>query len=224
MTTNFQTTPAGRVPGRQGGLIVMGLLVLGLLAAGIAVAYQRGQTRRCLAFYGPAAAAAISRAPTVELRRLAPGGEAGRLLARGPLDISRAKGLVHLRRGLVEDANFVWPSSAGLTDEAVGAGPAGGPADRLPAAAWDWAMTFSATRRTPGGGPLPPPVTLVIDLEPQPDKAALSSSGEPALAGHLAIVGRGGRVRLGRIGPGLQTWIEATLAATPDSAAETPEK
>lgn len=100
--------------GRVGGLLVMGLLLLGIVAATLAIAFQRGQTERCLAFYGTDAAAAIARAKHVELWRLAE--ENGRLTAVGRTDISTAKGLVHLRRGLVEDANFNWDAGSPAGD------------------------------------------------------------------------------------------------------------
>lgn len=160
----------------------MGLLLLGLSAATLAIAFQRGQTERCLALYGPEAAAAISRAKHVELWQLAV--RDGRLTAVERIDISTAKGLVHLRRGLVEDANFDW--SAGSAADA-----------RLPAEAWNWAMVFadSAEEAAGGGG-----TQLVLDL------------GDDGSSGWVSVVGQGGRVGLGRIGSGLVTWIEATTA------------
>ncbi len=123
----------------------MGLLLLGLTAATVAIAFQRGQTERCLAFYGADVAAAVSRAPHVELWQVAE--QDGRLVAGFRRDISSAKGLVHLRRGLVEDAN---------------------------------------------------------DLG--------DSTGARDAAGWISVVGRGGRIGLGRIGPGIATWIESTVS------------
>ena len=92
-------------------MLVIGLLALGLLAAGIGVWFQWQQTRRCLAFYGTRATEQISKSPFVELWQLKPlsgGRHTGRLEAVLVEDITEAKGLVHLRRGLVEDANFQW--------------------------------------------------------------------------------------------------------------------
>lgn len=165
--------------GRAGGLLVMGLLLLGLTAATVAIAFQRGQTQRCLAFYGPETAAAVSRAGHVELWRLAE--VDGRLTAVERSEISSAKGLVHLRRGLVEDANFDWAAAA--------AGP-------LPVGSWDWAMVFA---ESPAAVP-DRAVQVVLDLD--------AESG----AGWISVVGQGGRVGLGRIGPGLATWISDTTA------------
>lgn len=164
-------SPASPTRGRS---LVAGLLLLGLAAAATGIAYQRMQTRRCLDFYSPDLARLVASAPRVELVRVRPGVAAGRLAAASTQDISTAKGLVHLRRGLVEDANFDW-------GRPVGAG-------RLPAEAWDVALVFS--------DPAMPQTraSLVIDLDPA--------------GGSLAVVGRPGRVSLGRIAPGLKKWVE----------------
>lgn len=118
---NTAPSPDPRRPA-TGGWIVGGLLALGIAMAVFAVWYQWGQTRRCLAFYGSEAAHRIQAAPRVELWRLEPGEAAARPESgdRRP-DVSRARGLVHLRRGLVEDANFAWDASpaAGRPDTAV---------------------------------------------------------------------------------------------------------
>jgi hypothetical protein len=100
-------------------------------------------------------------------------------------DVSEAPGLVHLRRGLVEDANFRW--QAGPSAES----------GRLPAESWDRALVFA----DPTTGR--PPVVLVIDLA-----EALGGPGEgKGAAGSLAMVGRPGRIGLGRIAAGLATWL-----------------
>lgn len=156
------TTSAG------GRAIVVGLVLLGLAAAATGIAYQRWQTRRCLDFYGPAAARLVASAPRVELLTLAPSGESGRLVATSVRDISTAKGLVHLRRGLVEDANFGWERS--------------GDGERLPDTAWDHALVFS--------DPAVPAerATLVIDLDTQ--DGSLTVMGQPGRVG-LGRIGRG---------------------------------
>ena len=171
--------------GRVGGLLVMGLLLLGLTAASVAIVFQRGQTEQCLAFYGPAAAAAVARAGHVELWRLAD--VDGRMTACSRQNISQAKGLVHLRRGLVEDANFDWEATA----HAEGL---------LPVACWDWAIVFADSPEAAAQGKA---TRLLVDLG--------GTATEPASAGWVTVVGQGGRVGLGRIGPGLADWIEATV-------------
>ncbi|NDC64527.1 MAG: hypothetical protein EBZ59_11215 [Planctomycetia bacterium] len=95
-------------------------------------------------------------------------------------DVSGAAGLVHLRRGLVEDANFVWPESP--------------PGEPLGADAWDYALEFSDAAGAVA-------TTLVLDLDPA--------------GGSLAVVGVPGRMALGRVAPGLSTWIRATLDKPP---------
>ena len=152
---------------RPGSLLVVAILLLGFLAATVAISYQRLQTRRCLAFYGPEAARRVAKAPRVELWRLAPTGRPGRLVATSRLDVSAAKGIVHLRRGLVEDAGFRWHEAG-----------AGG---RLPEEAWDYALVFSdpaADGRT----------TIVLDLAA--DVGWLAVQGQPGRAA-LGRLGRG---------------------------------
>ena len=184
-----QTASARAEGPSRGTWLVAALLLLGLAAAITGIWFQWQQTRRCLEFYGPAAARRIAAAPTVELLLMQPGAEPGRLVARSRIDISKAPGLVHLRRGLVEDANFNWQG----TDARAGGGGAGGAATgRLPNESWDVALVFSE----PLGQ-----TTLVIDLDPA--------------GGSLAAVGQPGRIGLGRIGPGLEKWVRSTLAASP---------
>jgi hypothetical protein len=169
--------------GDFGRLVVVGMLGLGAALALYAVAHQREQTRRCLGLFGADAAKAIASAAHVELWRLRPTGRDGRLEAVTRRDVSRAAGLVHLRRGLVEDANYTWPT-----------GPV--PEARLPPAAWDWALVFADGEAASEAGE---PILVVLDLPAGPSP--------PGDAGWLAVVGRAGRVRLGRIGPGLERWI-----------------
>lgn len=174
------TPPVG-----SGVRLVIGLVVLGVTAGLVGIWYQRGQTRRCLAFYGPDAARMVTTAPVVELWRVAPATEPGVLVAMERADVSKAPGLVHLRRGLVEDANFRWS-----------AGPSIG-GERLPASSWDWALAFS----DPAQGR--PPVVLVVDLA----EVSGEAGGGGATSGSLAVVGQPGRIGLGRIASGLAAWL-----------------
>jgi hypothetical protein len=169
-----------------GTAVVVGVLLLAAALGAFAVWFQWGQTRRCLGFFGPEITRQIQSAAGVELWWLEPGSAGPRLIRRQ--DVSRAAGLVHLRRGLIEDRNYVWP-------EANGAGR-----DRLPPTAWDVALAFypggvaEAAPNGPAISPAPASV-VVIDLD------------EP---GSLTVVGRPGRATLGRLGPGLRRWVEAT--------------
>jgi len=166
------TSPDRNASSIRGRSLVVGLVLLGLLGAAAGIAYQRLQTRRCLELYGPEVARLVNAAPRVELLRLGPGAVPGRLVALEVRDVTLAKGLVHLRRGLVEDANFDWQPAVDAT--------------RLPDDAWDLAFVFSDPAAAAGRA------TLVLDLDD---------------GGSLAVVGRPGRVRLGRISRGLQKWI-----------------
>ena len=153
--------PASPLPASTaiGTRLVLGLVLLALGLAAFAVWFQWGQTRRCLAFYGPAAARSIQAAPRVELWSLA--ADRGGVRAEARLDISRAPGLVHLRRGLIEDVNFRWND----VRQEGGADPARG---RLAPAEWDEAIAFFAAARIFwGSATLVPPnfcTTRAIDM------------------------------------------------------------
>ena len=164
-----------------GSFLVLGLVGLGVAAAAIGIWFQWQQTRRCLNFYGVETAGQISRAPRVELWRLKPraaSGHTGRLAAVQRLDITTAKGLVHLRRGLVEDANFDWGESANSQKP-------------LPDAAWDVAFVFADAAGEKGS-------LLAIDL------------GSESESAQLTVLGRPGRVVLGKMAKGLRDWVKST--------------
>ncbi len=183
-------SPGDRAPQAFGGAsgsgsrLVIGLLALGVAAGVAGILFQRGQTRRCLEFYGAEAARKVAAAPVVEVWSLRPGAGPGGLVAVERRDVSTARGLVHLRRGLVEDANFLWPA------------PGRDATSRLHESAWDTALAFS----DPADGR--PPVMLVMDLD-----GAATAPGEVGEEGALAVVGRPGRITLGRIAGGLATWL-----------------
>jgi hypothetical protein len=172
--------PVGQAAGGVGSRLVVALLILALGLAAFAVWFQWRQTRRCLAFYGAQAARSIQSAPRVELWRLRTDAATGAVVALDRTDVSAARGLVHLRRGLVEDANFNWSAD---------------PDRRRSAPEWDVAFAFFDSQEPAAAG-----VTVAIDLE------------SPDHPGGITVVGRPGRAGLGRIGPGLRKWIEATLA------------
>ncbi len=169
-----------------GSILVIGLLALGVFAAGVGVWWQWQQTRRCLAFYGIRTSERISKAPRVELwrfKRPSDSRHTGHLSVNRVQDITEAKGLVHLRRGLVEDANFKW-FERGRSE----LGP-------LPDAAWDVALVFydtnnpDSTRRR---------AVIAIDFGENPKEA------------NLTVVGSPGRIPLGKMAKGLRTWVEST--------------
>jgi hypothetical protein len=185
------STPAGPAVGT---MLVVGLLLLAAGLGAFAVWFQWGQTRRSLAFFGPDAARRIQAAPRVELWSLA--ARDGEVRAVERRDVSHAPGLVHLRRGLVEDVNYRWDvarvgQERAAAPDGADADLLGEPATRLPAGSWDAALTFGDGS---GGRPL---TVLAFDLDG---------------SGAMTVVGRPGRLGLGRIGPGLREWIETTKA------------
>lgn len=163
--------------GLPGSLLVVAILGLAACLAAFAVWFQWTQTRRCLAFFGPEIASAIQVASRVEAWRLSPTGVAGRPQATSRTDVSQARGLVHLRHGLVEDSNYAWTAE---------------PLPGRQPASWDVALAFFMD-----GAPEPAAV-LAFDLDD---------------AGAVTVVGRPGRISLGRLAPGLRKWMDATLAA-----------
>jgi hypothetical protein len=172
----------------RGTRLVIGLVLLGLAAAATGIWFQRQQTRRCLAFYGGPASRQISAASSVELWTLGPGSGPGRLRVLERRDVSQARGLVHLRRGLVEDANFLWHDAASPLEAA---------AVRLPDGAWDCALAFT--------DPAEPSVEATV--------IAFAFGGEETAGRQaaIAVVGQPGRIAMGRIEAGLQKWVTATL-------------
>jgi hypothetical protein len=172
------TTPAAEGnPGvSRGTVVVFGFLLLAAALGAFAVWFQWEQTRRCLAFFGSEVATTIQSAPTVEVWHLDSDGS--RVWRTGTQDVSRAPGLVHLRRGLIEDVNYTWSDPARTE-----------PGDRrLPSTQWDVALAFSDSGDSP--------VVLAIDFD---------------APGSLAVVGRPGRVTLGRLRAGLAKWVRATI-------------
>lgn len=176
-------------PGR-GTRVVVAILALAIALGFFALWFQWRQTRRCLAFYGTDTARLIQRATRVEVWERGPGTAA----AAGPgiappdvdrYDVSAARGLVHLRRGLVEDANLDWRR----LDDGV-----------VPGTAWDLALAFF---EPPGA--VTPAAVLVID------RSSSGGTGGPL----LAVEGRPGRVGLGRLADGIDRWWPSVRADAP---------
>lgn len=162
-STSASTRPA------SGMRLVLTLVILGIGLASFAIWFQWQQTRRCLELYGSAVARRIQAAPRVELWEPQDGAETGGRAAVAPahesarrFDVSRARGLVHLRRGLVEDANFDWSKRAG-----------GG-------AAWDAALAFydRPDDREPAA-------VLVFDFDPAGGTLSLVGRGNAVGLGRL---------------------------------------
>lgn len=178
-------------PALSGRRLVAGLVALGIAAGITGIAWQRGQTRRCLGFYGAEVARAITTAPHVEVwSGVRPGDRPGTWLAATRRDVSAARGLVHLRRGLVEDANFL----AGTASTGDGGG--GEAAD----SGWSHVLVFSSD-----------PVSKVATGDGR--AVALCFDGGGGVPRRLTVVGRPGVLPVGRIGRGIADWIEATTSA-----------
>jgi hypothetical protein len=130
----------------RGAILVTLLLTAGLAAAIAAVWNQYRQTHRALEFWGAEIAQTIDNAPDVELIDLRPPRDNPETGAQGPTDrsrqadISRAPGLIHFRRSLLEDANFDWATEPALA----------------PGDFWDFAVRFWSNDRT---------VTVLFDLD-----------------------------------------------------------
>lgn len=102
------------------GKLVIIFIFVTALAGGVATLwFQYDARRRSREFWGAETAVLISRAPKVELLRLSPADEAGPddelLEIEGvPLkidqrrDVSKTRGLVHIRDALIRDTSFAW--------------------------------------------------------------------------------------------------------------------
>jgi len=139
------------------------MLAAGLVLAAFAVWFQWRQTRRCLGFYGGDVARLVQAAPRVELWILDPAAGTAPPEPLRRIDVSRAPGLVHLRRGLVEDANFSRDPAAGR-----GSRPA-----------WSVALAFFAA-------PEATPAVLLFDTESEPPTVAVAGRPGTLAAGPIA--------------------------------------
>jgi hypothetical protein len=104
----------------HGAILVLLLLAAGLTAAGAAIWHQYRQTRRALEYWGTEVADLIGNASSVELATWQPPSADARSNQADPqrpwFDISKARGLVHFRRSLLEDENFVWDDTPPARD------------------------------------------------------------------------------------------------------------
>ncbi|MFM7043572.1 MAG: hypothetical protein ACKO35_15460 [Planctomycetaceae bacterium] len=150
----FRWRPAG------GTALVLSLLAVAVGLASFAVWFQWQQTRRCLTFYGSDAAWLIQRAPRVEVWERTSADDAGVAGIRR-WDVTSARGLVHLRRGLVEDANLDWDRSDTRA---------------IAADAWQFALAFF-----PESDPRGSPTVLLV--ERGDDGASLGVEGRPGRVG-----------------------------------------
>ncbi len=102
----------------RGKLAVLTMLGLALAAAAFAWWWNVTSKKESLAFYGPAAARLIGKAPTVELIEVEPAtsGDTRELVSVhhekfvvvSRHDVSQAPGLIHARTALLDDASYEW--------------------------------------------------------------------------------------------------------------------
>jgi hypothetical protein len=104
-----------------GKYIVLGIVALAAMAAGASWLFRYSATHRAVQYWGPYAAQLIRDAPTINLVRLEATDETKELPMHFQLwsgvhvkateyyNVSRARGLTHLRNALLEDRSYVWP-------------------------------------------------------------------------------------------------------------------
>jgi hypothetical protein len=92
----------------RGKYIVLAVLLLAVLLAVGNMAYQTWSARRAIAHWGHDAAQLILTAPRVDVLRLR--SSSLPLDAAATVDATHARGLLHVRRGLVNDALYAWDS------------------------------------------------------------------------------------------------------------------
>jgi hypothetical protein len=108
----------------RGQIVIAAIFLAAIVAGAVAIVYHRGRAARPLELWGRDAALRIVQAPRVAALKLAPddsapdaaGIAAGesievdgrRYLVRQRREITGARGLVNIRRALVDDATFDW--------------------------------------------------------------------------------------------------------------------
>jgi hypothetical protein len=89
----------GKTPGQ---FVVGAMLLIALLMATCAWVVNYGRGNHALDFYGPEGAILLRKAPIVEYLRPQPD---------GPIDISKAPGLINARAALLSDAGYDWTAT-----------------------------------------------------------------------------------------------------------------
>jgi len=93
----------------SGKLLIGAILSVALLAAGFSWWFRFQATHRTAQFWGPAAARLIREAPGVEALEI----DGSLQHITNQRDVSKAKGMTHLRYALLEDRSFQWPGDDG---------------------------------------------------------------------------------------------------------------
>jgi hypothetical protein len=102
----------------SGKLVIVAILTVALGAAGASWWFRYAATHRAAEFWGPEVVRLIRDAPKVELLRLGSPNTIGLhssavtdyVETTDYLDVSKGRGLVHLRNALLEDRSYDWPA------------------------------------------------------------------------------------------------------------------
>src|SRR5438270_10988443 len=88
----------------SGKLVIIGVVTVSLIGAVASWLFRYNATHRAAKFWGPEAAVLIRDAPHVTVKRRPLTGN----FFANEVDVSHARGLVHLRNALLEDQDFDW--------------------------------------------------------------------------------------------------------------------
>jgi hypothetical protein len=121
----------------SGKLVIIAMLTLALAAAGASWWFRFTATHRAAKFWGSDVARLIRDAPKVELLRLGLPNTIGlessdvahQVETANFHDVSKGRGLVHLRNALLQDRSYDWPAQP-----------------RKPRSYWSWALRFRDDR------------------------------------------------------------------------------
>jgi hypothetical protein len=86
----------------SGKLVIVAILTIAFAAAGASWWFRYSATNQAARYWGPEGSQLIRDAQEVFLQRIPPEAR--------PVDISRARGITHLRNALLEDRSFNWAS------------------------------------------------------------------------------------------------------------------
>jgi hypothetical protein len=106
----------------SGKLVIFSIVAVALVAAVASLWFRYNATHRAAEFWGPETATLIRDATIVKLYHVNDDPSLVSLVR----DISKARGLTHLRIALLEDRNFIWPAQYTVTPPR-----------------WRWALAFS---------------------------------------------------------------------------------
>ena len=109
----------------SGKLLIIGILIVALTSAAVSWWFRYNATHRAAEFWGAETARLIRDAPVVQVFNTSTpvaipsndtAGVGGFIDMSDTRDVSKARGLVHLRTALLEDHNFDWPPLPMLSD------------------------------------------------------------------------------------------------------------